>query len=106
MLIMSTIAEIKSKYGLSNDGAVTISVDVEALREIAKGILEDARSLASDVSDKSRAISSDLVWQRQRRTRISNRINEQKRNVSMAQKLLGEVSDILDKANENIAKVK
>lgn len=103
---MSTLEEIKSKYGLSNDGAVTISVDVEALREIAKGILEDAQSFASDVSDKSRAISSDLVWQRQRRTRISSRINEQKRNVGMAQKLLGEVSDILDKANENIAKVK
>lgn len=103
---MSTLEEIKSKYGLSNDGAVTISVDVEALREIAKGILEDAQSFASDVSDKSRAISSDLVWQRQRRTRISSRINEQKRSVSMAQKLLGEVSDILDKANENIAKVK
>ena len=103
---MSTLEEIKSKYGLSNDGAVTISVDVEALREIAKGILEDAQSFASDISDKSRAISSDLVWLRQRRTRISSRINEQKRNVSMAQKLLGEVSDILDKANENIAKVK
>lgn len=103
---MSTLEEIKSKYGLSNDGAVTISVDLEALREIAKGILEDAQSFASDVSDKSRAISSDLVWQRQRRTRISSRINEQKRNVGMAQKLLGEVSDILDKANENIAKVK
>jgi hypothetical protein len=103
---MSTLEEIKSKYGLSNDGAVTISVDVEALREIAKGILEDAQSFASDVSDKSRAISSDLVWQRQRRTRISSRINEQKRNVGMAQKLIGEVSDILDKANENIAKVK
>ena len=103
---MSTLEEIKSKYVLSNDGAVTISVDVEALREIAKGILEDAQSFASDVSDKSRAISSDLVWQRQRRTRISGRINEQKRNVGMAQKLLGEVFDILDKAGEKIAEAK
>lgn len=103
---MSTLEEIKSKYGLSNDGAVTISVDVEALREIAKGILEDAQSFASDVSDKSRAISSDLVWQRQRRTRISSRINEQKRNVGMAQKFLDEINATLDKANETLAKEK
>lgn len=103
---MSTIAEIKSKYDLANDGAVAISVDVEALREIANNLLEDAKSFAADVSDKSRAISSDIVWQNQRRSRISARIKEQKRNVDMAMKFLGEVSGILDSATETLKKAK
>ena len=105
-LRMSTIAEIKSKYGLANDGAVAISVDVEALRETANNILEDVKSFAADVGDKSRAISSDIVWQNQRRSRISARIKEQKRNVDMAMKFLGEVSGILDSATETLKKAK
>ena len=103
---MSTIAEIKSKYGLANDGAVAISVDVEALRETANNILEDAKSFAADVGDKSRAISSDIVWQNQRRSRISARIKEQKRNVDMAMKFLDDIDATLDKANETLAKAK
>lgn len=103
---MSTVSEIKSKYGLANDGAVAISVDVEALREIANNLLEDAKSFAADVSDKSRAISSDIVWQNQRRSRISARIKEQKRNVDMARKFIDEVSGILDSANETLKKAK
>lgn len=106
MLVMSTIEEIKSKYALANDGAVAISVDVEALRESANSLLEDAKSFAADVGDKSRAISSDVTWQNQRRSRISGRIKEQKRNVEMAQKFLDEVGTILDKANETLAKAK
>ena len=101
-LRMSTVAEIKSKYGLANDGAVAISVDVEALRETANNILEDSKSFAADVGDKSRAISSDIVWQNQRRSSISARIKEQKRNVDMALKFLGEVDGILDKAEATI----
>ena len=103
---MSTVSEIKSKYALSNDGAVSITVDVGALRETANDLLEDAKSFAADVSDKSRAISSDIVWQNQRRSRISARIKEQKRNVDMARKFLDEVGTILNKASENIAKEK
>jgi len=103
---MSSIAEIKSKYALSSDGAVAISVDVEALREAANSLLEDAQSFAADVGDKSRAISSDVTWQNQRRSRISGRIKEQKRNVDMAQKFLAEVGTILDNANETLKKAK
>ncbi|MBR6448369.1 MAG: hypothetical protein IKS96_07200 [Fibrobacter sp.] len=98
---MSTLAEIKSKYALASDGAVAISVDVEALREIANNLNEDAQSVAKDM-----ASTTDKEWTTRRKQRVSARINEQKRNVNMAMKFLGEVSGILDSATETLKKAK
>ena len=41
-----------------------------------------------------------------RKARITNDIREQKRKVALVQKYIDEINGILDKANENIAKVK
>ncbi|MBR6530492.1 MAG: hypothetical protein IKT43_03655 [Clostridia bacterium] len=98
---MSTLEEIKSKYGLSNDGAVTISVDVEALREIANSLLEDSKSVEKDMAN---AMERDYATRRKQR--VAANIKEQKRNVEMAQKFLDEINATLDKANETLAKAK
>lgn len=98
---MSTIAEIKSKYGLANDGAVAISVDVGALREIANNLLEDAKSVEKDMAN---AMERDYAARRKQL--VASRIKEQKRNVEMAQKFLDDINATLDKANETLAKAK
>ena len=98
---MSTVAEIKSKYALSSDGAVAISVDVEALRETANSLLEDAQSVERDM-----AIAMEKEFATRRKQRVAARIKEQKRNVDMAQKFLDEVGTILDSANETLKKAK
>ena len=98
---MSTVAEIKSKYALANDGAVAISVDVEALREIANNLLEDAQSVERDLGN-----SMDKEWATRRKQRVTARIKEQRRNVDMAIKFLSEVSAILDSATETLKKAK
>lgn len=98
---MSTVAEIKSKYALANDGAVAISVDVEALREIANSLLEDAQSVERDLGN-----SMDKEWATRRKQRVTARIKEQRRNVDMAIKFLSEVSAILDSATETLKKAK
>ena len=101
MMYMSTVAEIKSKYALANDGAVAISVDVEALREIANSLLEDAQSVERDLGN-----SMDKEWATRRKQRVTSRIKEQRRNVDMAIKFLSEVSAILDSATETLKKAK
>lgn len=98
---MSTVAEIKSKYGLANDGAVAISVDVGALREIANNLLEDSKSVEKDMAN---AMERDYATRRKQR--VAANIKEQKRNVEMAQKFLEEINATLDKANETLAKAK
>ncbi|MBO7412841.1 MAG: hypothetical protein J6U20_04165 [Fibrobacter sp.] len=98
---MSTVAEIKSKYGLSNDGAVAISVDVEALREMANSLLEDAQSVERDMAN-----AMEKEYATRRKQRVAGRIKEQKRNVDMARKFLDEVGAILDSANETLKKAK
>lgn len=100
-LRMSTIAEIKSKYALSSDSAVAISVDVGALRDIADSLLEDAKSVEKDMAN---AMERDYATRRKQRVAAS--IKEQKRNVEMAQKFLDEINATLDKANETLAKAK
>ena len=100
-LRMSTVAEIKSKYGLANDGAVAISVDVEALRETANRLLEDAQSVQRDM-----ASTSDKEWTTRRKQRVAALIKEQKRSVDMARKFLDEVGTILDNASETLKKAK
>lgn len=100
-LRMSTVAEIKSKYGLANDGAVAISVDVGALREIANNLLEDSKSVEKDMAN---AMERDYATRRKQR--VAANIKEQKRNVEMAQKFLEEINATLDKANETLAKAK
>lgn len=98
---MSTVAEIKSKYGLANDRAVAISVDVEALRETANSLLEDAQSVERDMAN---AMERDYATRRKQR--VAANIKEQKRNVDMARKFLTEVGTILDNANETLKKAK
>lgn len=98
---MSTIAEIKSKYGLANDGAVAISVDVGALRETANSLLEDAKAVEKDMAN---AMERDYAARRKQR--VAANIKEQKRNVEMAQKFLDDINATLDKANETLAKAK
>lgn len=98
---MSTVAEIKSKYALSSDGAVAISVDVEALREMANSLLEDAQSVERDMAN-----AMEKEYATKRKQRVAARIKEQKRNVDMAQKFLDEVGAILDSANDTLKKAK
>lgn len=98
---MSTVAEIKSKYALSSDGAVAISVDVEALREMANSLLEDAQSVERDMAN-----AMEKEYATRRKQRVAARIKEQKRNVDLARKFLDEVGTILDSANETLKKAK
>ena len=98
---MSTVAEIKSKYGLANDGAVAIYVDVEALRESANSLLEDAQSVQRDMAN-----AMEKEYATRRKQRVAGRIKEKKRNVDMARKFLDEVGAILDSANETLKKAK
>lgn len=98
---MSTISEIKSKYSL--DGAVSVTVDLESLRERANEIMRDAESFAND-SAKSSLIEGD--WMRRRKARIGQSVKELRRQVAMVQKSLSEATGFLDKADETISKVK
>lgn len=99
MLIMSTLAEIKSKYSL--DGSVSVTVDLESLREGAKSTLNETESLVKDAGTEPK---SD--WFKRRTQRIAGEVKEKKRQVALAQKYIDEINGILDKASENIAMVK
>ena len=94
---MSTTAEIKQKFNI--DGAVSVTVDLESLRERANEIMRDAESFASDSM-------IDAEWKRRRKARIGQNVKELRRQISMVQKSLDEANGFLDKADETIAKVK
>ena len=106
MLIMSTIAEIKSKYSI--DGAVSVTVDLESMRDDAKSTLNNADEFVKDaVREADRGIPRyDKEWMIRRKARITNNIRDQKRKVALAQKYIDEINGMLDKAIENIAKEK
>lgn len=106
MLIMSTLEKIKSKYSL--DGAVSVTVDLESMRDDAKSTLNNADDFAKDMAraEERGALRSDKEWMNRRKARITNDIREQKRKVALAQKYIDEINGMLDKASENIAKVK
>lgn len=99
---MSTLAEIKSKYSL--DGAVSVTVDLESLRERANEIMRDAESFANDSAKSSLIGEGD--WMRRRKARIGQSVKELRRQISMVQKSLSEATGFLDKADETLAKVK
>lgn len=100
MLIMSSLAEIKSKYSL--DGAVSVTVDLESLRDSAKSTLNETESLVKDAS----GMESKSDWFKHRTQRYVADVKERRRQVALAQKYIDEINGILDKASENIAKVK
>lgn len=100
MLVMSTISEIKSKYSL--DGAVSVTVDLESLRDGAKSTLDESEMLLRDASGME--FKSD--WFKRRTQRFATEVKEKKRQVALAQKYIDEINGILDKASENIAKAK
>lgn len=106
MLIMITLEEIKSKYSL--DGAVSVEVDLESMRDDAKSTLNNADEFVKNSTrEADRGIPIyDKEFMNRRKSRITNDIREQKRKVALAQKYIDEINGILDKANENIAKVK
>lgn len=106
MLIMSTLAEIKSKYSL--DGSVSVTVDLESMHDDAKSTLSNADEFVKDAArEADRGIPrSDKEWMNRRKSRITNNIRDQKRKVALAQKYIDEINGMLDKANENIAMVK
>lgn len=106
MLIMSTITEIKSKYSI--DGAVSVTVDLESMRDDAKSTLNNADEFVKDaVREADRGIPRyDKEWMIRRKARITNNIRDQKRKVALAQKYIDEINGMLDKAIENIAKEK
>ena len=99
---MSTKAEIKQKFNL--DGAVSVTVDLESLRERANEIMRDAESFANDSAKSSLIGEGD--WKRRRKARIGQNVKELRRQISMVQKSLSEATGILDNADETIAKVK
>lgn len=102
MLIMRTIAEIKSKYSL--DGSVSVTVDLESMRDDAKSTLNNADEF---VKEADRGIPrSDKEWMNLRKARITNNIRDQKRKVALAQKYIDEINGMLDKAIEKITEVK
>ena len=96
---MSTLAEIKSKYSL--DGAVSVTVDLESMRDGAKSTLNESESLVKDAG-----LEPKSDWTKRRTQRIAADVKEQKRKVALAQKYIDEINGMLDKASENIAKVK
>ena len=96
---MSSLAEIKSKYSL--DGAVSVTVDLESMRDGAKSTLNETESLAKDAGTEPK---SD--WFKHRTQRMAADVKEQKRKVALTQKYIDEINGMLDKAGENIAKVK
>lgn len=100
---MSTTAEIKQKYSL--DGAVSVTVDLESMREGAKNALNESVSLVKDMEAEG-AIVSEKRWLKRRATRIADDVKEQKRKVAIAQKYIDEINGILEKATENVAKAK
>lgn len=106
MLIMSTITEIKSKYSI--DAAVSVTVDLESMRDDAKSTLNNADEFVKDaVREADRGIPRyDKEWMIRRKARITNNIRDQKRKVAIAQKYIDEINGMLDKAIENIAKEK
>ena len=53
MLIMSTLAEIKSKYSL--DGAVSVTVDLESMRDGAKSTFNESESLVKDAGSEPKS---------------------------------------------------
>lgn len=95
--IMSTLTEIKSKYSI--DSGVCVTVDVGALREKANELLTDIASVNNNGNERDQ-------WFRRWQTRKGIEIKEQKRQVDFAKKQLDEVSVLLDKASDNLAKVK
>ena len=104
---MSTLEEIKSKYQLDG-GSVSVTVDLESMRDDAKSTLYNADDFVKDATrEADRGIPrSDKEWMNRRKSRITNDIREQKRKVALAQKYIDEINGMLDKAGENIAKVK
>lgn len=106
MLIMSTLEEIKSKYSI--DGAVSVEVDLESMRDDAKSTLNNADEFVKYMAraEERGTMRSDKEWMNSRKARITNDIREQKRKVALAQKYIDEINGFLDKASENIAKVK
>ena len=106
MIIMSTLEEIKSKYSL--DGAFSVEVDLESMRDDAKSTLNNADEFVKDMAraEERGTLRSDKEWMNSRKARITNVIREQKRKVALAQKYIDEINGMLDKASENIAKVK
>ena len=94
---MSTTAEIKQKFNL--DGAVSVTVDLESLRERANEIMRDAENFASDSM-------MDADWKRRRKARIGQNVKELRRQISMVQKSLSEPTGCLDNADKTLAKVK
>lgn len=103
---MSTLEEIKSKYQF--DGAVSVTVDLESMRDDAKSTLNNADDFVKDATrEADRGIPrSDKEWMNRRKSRITNDIREQKRKVALAQKYIDEINGMLDKANETLAKAK
>lgn len=99
MLVMSTLTEIKSKYSL--DGAVSVTVDLESLRDGAKSTLNESESLVKDAG-----LEPKSDWTKRRTQRMAADVKEQKRKVALAQKYIDEINGMLDKASENIAKAK
>ena len=99
MLIMSTLAEIKSKYSL--DGSVSVTVDLESMRDDAKSTLNDSETLVKDAGTEPKS-----EWFKHRTQRMAAAVKEQRRKVALAQKYIDEINGMLDKAGENIAKVK
>ena len=98
---MSTLEEIKSKYQLDG-GSVSVTVDLESMRDGAKSTLNESESLVKDAA--SPEFKTD--WFKRRTQRIAGDVKEQKRKVALAQKYIDEINGILDKASENIAKAK
>ena len=88
MLVMSTLAEIKSKYSL--DGAVSVTVDLESMRDGAKSTLNESESLVKDAGTEPK---SD--WFKRRTQRMATEVKEKKRQVALAQKYIDEINGIL-----------
>ena len=95
---MSTVSEIKSKYSL--DGSVSVTFDLESLRDGAKFTLNESESLVNDAG-----LGPKSDWFKRRTQRMAADVKEQKRKVALAQKYIDEINGMLDKANENIKKV-
>lgn len=110
---MMNVAEIKSKYAVDGVG-MTVTVDIESLRTYAKESLREAERLVENQANEAKRIKlngpmSDIAdpdWNRRWKKRQQETIAEQRRSVEIANRLLSEITGILDKAEAKLKEVK
>lgn len=113
---MATVSEIQKKY-LGDVAGVTMTIDLNALRESALMYERDAKQMLDNANEsakeKARAKAQgapmpydDSAWRKRRVSSVKASIAEQRRTIGMAKKQLDECLGILDNAEAKLGEVK